>query len=88
MNLKGAAQGKVNIQWPFLGYSVCKKKQKISALARNICRGPFVYTSAAGCQAVPGWIEIRKQKPRGGSRGAIDTQLFRLLHQDEEVSRS
>jgi len=25
-----------------------------------------------------------KEKPRGGSRGANDTQLFRLLDQDKE----
>jgi hypothetical protein len=31
---------------------------------------------------------FRKEKPRGGSRGARDTQLFRLVKQDEEVSRS
>ncbi len=39
----------------------------------------FVYTSAAGTQAVAGWTEIWNEKPRGGSRGVNDTQLFRLL---------
>ena len=33
-----------------------------------------------GCS---GWIEFQ-EKPRGGSRGAIDTQSFRLLDQEEE----
>jgi len=28
------------------------------------------------------------KKPRGGSRGAIDTQLFRIVNQEEEVSSS
>jgi hypothetical protein len=55
--------------------------------SRNISIVGFVYTSAAGNKAVAGWIEI-KRKPRGGSRGANDTQLFRLLDQDEEVSCS
>jgi hypothetical protein len=26
------------------------------------------------------------KKPRGGSRGASDTQLFRIVNQEEEVS--
>ena len=28
-----------------------------------------------------------KEKPRGGNRGARDTQFFQLVKQDEEVSR-
>jgi hypothetical protein len=88
MNLQGNAHRIANIPWAFPRVSACKKKQKFSANPRNICLPLFVYTSAAGIQAVAGRIEIRKQKPRGGSRGANDTQLFRLLHQDEEVSRS
>ena len=28
------------------------------------------------------------KKPRGGSRGVIDTQLFRIVNQEEEVSPS
>jgi len=64
-----------------------KMTQKNWTGSRNISIVGFVYTSAAGNQAVAGWIEI-KRKPRGGSRGANDTQLFRLLDQDEEVSCS
>src|SRR5215472_130841 len=56
--------------------------QKISFSPRNISLGRFVYTSAADTQAVAGRTEL-KNKARGGSRGANDTQLFRLLNQDE-----
>src|SRR5215471_7623702 len=37
---------------------------------------------SSGCS---GWKEF-EEKPRGGSRGVIDTQSFRLLDQEEEVS--
>lgn len=56
-----------------------KMTQKKSVKARNISPGIFVYTSAAGYLAVAGWTEIVQQKPRGGSRGVNDTQLFRLV---------
>ena len=55
---------------------------------RNIHLLLLVYTGAAGIQAVAGRKGIRKKKPRGGSRGVIDTQLFRLFDQDEEVPRA
>jgi len=50
---------------------------------RNIHRRKFVYTGAAPYRAAQG--EIQK-KPRGGSRGVRDTQFFRPLVQEEEVS--
>ncbi len=84
MNKSRDAQSKVRTVGPF---TVCnlhvrfsyKKTQKKTPYPRNIWLVLFVYTSAAGIRAVAGWTEIRKEKPRGGSRGVHDTQLFRLL---------
>ena len=87
MNWGGITQCKLRVN----GANSWKPGKNLSenyAEPRNICGGRFVYTSAAGSQAVAGWKDFVKEKPRGGSRGARDTQLFRLVKQEEEVSRS
>ena len=52
-------------------------------LARNIPISPCVYTGAAAYRAVRG--KIKKRTPRWQPRG-YDTQSFRPLVQEEEVS--
>ena len=62
-----------------------KMSQRFCIRALNISAVGFVYTGAAGTQAVAGRIET-ENKPRGGSRGVNDTQLFRLLTRTRGVS--
>src|SRR5215469_891284 len=63
------------------------KSQNVSKKSRG-CHETFArgFSSirvqpSSGCS---GWKEF-EEKPRGGSRGVLDTQSFRLLDQEEEV---
>jgi hypothetical protein len=59
MNRGGDARRKVSIPQGLTASSLhVKMTQKKSAYRRNICLALFVYTSAAGIQAVAGWTEI------------------------------
>ena len=78
MNKGGGAQCKVNIiNLPPIVITPhhVETTQKIISRLRNIYPVCFVYTNAAGSQAVAGWRDFVKEKPRGGSRGARDTQF-------------
>lgn len=71
MNRGVDAQRKVNIPRALFAYP-CQVKMtpKKYANPRNIWSLAFVYTSAAGSQAVAGWMEILKEKtPRWQPRG-------------------
>lgn len=63
-----------------------KKTEKFQVLLRNIREGAFVYTNAAGYGLSQASQSFGIEKPRGGSRGANDTQFFRPLVQEEVVS--
>src|SRR5215469_2165561 len=83
-----AAHRKVTA-YPPVGQGVAsreKKTQKIKGAHETFARwfSSIRVQPSSGCS---GWIEFQK-KPRGGSRGAIDTRSFRLLDQEEAVPRT
>src|SRR5215831_20216232 len=84
MKPRPAARGKAR-NFREMGWGC--KSQNVSKKSRG-CHETFArgFSSirvqpSSGCS---GWKEF-KEKPRGGSRGVIDTQSFRLLDQEEEV---